>query len=86
MAGILQCGPCGLDLQPTPVLDENVEDVHQYGVDWATHSDRRLMRHLLEHNPQEHDTRNSFRLPEHMARVECEPPNCPFTIDEMDVF
>jgi hypothetical protein len=87
MAGILQRGPRGLDLRPPPVLDEDIGDINQYGVDWAAHGDGRLMRHLIEHNPEEQNTQNTFRsMPEHMARaVECNPPNCPFSNDEMDI-
>jgi hypothetical protein len=79
MAGILQRGPRGLDLRPLPTLDEDVGNMHQYGIDWAVHRDPRLMRHLQTHNSIDQDAAESFRLPEHMARVECEPPNCPFT-------
>jgi hypothetical protein len=85
-AGILQRGARGLELRPQPNMQEVVDDPHQYGVDWAVHRSTRLMHHLHENNPNEHDTTGSFRLPEHMARVECEPPNCPFTPQEMVVF
>jgi hypothetical protein len=84
--GILQRGARGLNLRPQANLDEVVDNPTQYGVDWAAHRDQHLMRHLHEHNPSDHDTAESFCLPEHMARVECEPPNCPFTAEEMVVF
>jgi hypothetical protein len=86
MAGILQCGPRGLDLRPPPVLDEDVGDIHQYGIDWSSHGNRLLMQHMHEHNPGERTQENSFQLPEHMAQVECEPPNCPFSVYEMETF
>jgi hypothetical protein len=85
MAGILQRGAQGLDLRPSANLNEDIGDVHQYGVDWGAHRDRRLMQHLHEHNPGDNQAADSFRLPEHMARVECEPPNSPFSSEEMNV-
>jgi hypothetical protein len=78
-----QQGARGLNLRPRPNLDEDVGDVHQYGVDWSVHRDTNLMRHLRDHNPQDQAPATSFRVPEHMANVQCEPPNCPFTSDEM---
>jgi hypothetical protein len=72
IAGILQRGARGLNLQPQANMDELVNDPHQYGVDWAVHQDRLLMNHLHDNNPGDHDLTQSFRLLEHMARVECE--------------
>jgi hypothetical protein len=83
MAGILQQGARGLNLRPQANMNEAVNDTNQYGVDWSVHSDRRLMRHLHEHNPDDNNVVESFCLPKHMARVECKPPHCPFTPDEM---
>jgi hypothetical protein len=86
VAGILQRGARGLDLRPVPSLEEDVGDIHQYGVDWAVHCDTRLMCHLHENNTADQDSLQSFSLPEHMARVECKPPNNPFTGQQMEVF
>jgi hypothetical protein len=85
ISGILQQGARGLDLRPAADLGENIGDLHQYGVDWSVHNDRQLMRHLYTHNPSDQAAAESFSLPEHMARVECEPPGCPFTPREMDI-
>jgi hypothetical protein len=86
VAGILQRGARGLDLRPLPSLEEDVGDVHQYGVDWSVHRDARLMRHLHENNTADQDSSQSFCLPEHMARVECEPPNSPFNDQQAEEF
>jgi hypothetical protein len=87
VAGLLQRGARGLDLRPQPDLEEDIGNMHQYGVDWAVHRDTRLMQHLRDHNATDEDGAvEPFRLPDHMARVECEPPNCPFDSEQMVVF
>jgi hypothetical protein len=81
--GMLQSGPRGLDLRPEPDLTERVEHINEYGVDWDVHRSRRLMRHLRENNPNANHAAQTFQLPVHMARVDCEPPNSPFTASQM---
>jgi hypothetical protein len=82
--GMLQAGPRGLDLRPEPDLTESVTNINEYGVDWAVHRSTRLMQHLRENNPNANHPAQSFQLPTHMARVDCEPPNSPFTTTQMN--
>jgi hypothetical protein len=82
--GMYQSGARGLDLRPEPDLAEAVPNVGEYGVDWDVHRSRRLMQHLRTNNPDADQAAQSFQLPTHMARVDCEPPNCPFTPIQMD--
>jgi hypothetical protein len=82
--GMHQVGSRGLNLRPDPDLTESVNDVSMYGVDWDVHRSRRLMQHLRENNPDDEHTAQSFQLPTHMARVDCEPPHSPFTPTQMD--
>lgn len=56
----------------------------EYGVDWDAHQNKRLMQHLYNNNPGENQAAESFHLPTHMARVECEPPRSPFSPEEMN--
>jgi hypothetical protein len=78
-----QSGSRGLNLRPDPDLTESVDNVSMYGVDWDVHRSRRLMQHLRENNPGDEQAAQSFQLPTHMARVDCEPPDTPFTSNQM---
>lgn len=80
---LLQDGPRGISglLQP---LDDEVENPDEYGIDWDVAADERLMNHLHEHNPQDTSGANPFtNAPATAAHVECLPPNCPFTEDQV---
>jgi hypothetical protein len=81
--GMYQSGARGLNLRPEPDLTEVVSNVSEYGVDWDVHRNRRLMQHLRTNNPGADQAAQTFQLPTHMARVDCEPPNCPFTTSQM---
>lgn len=74
-------GPHGIQSFVAPVEDE-VGDIHSYGVDWDVNDDPVLMTHLLEHNPQDWESGNPFApatSPDNMNTVECEPAGCPLT-------
>jgi hypothetical protein len=81
----VQDGPRGIQhLVPTPP-DEIVDDPALYGIDWEVIDNPLLMNHLLEYNPQEWDDKNPFTAgPPNMSEVRCEPPNCPFTDNQVD--
>ncbi|KAK6991956.1 hypothetical protein R3P38DRAFT_3437757 [Favolaschia claudopus] len=80
---MVQDGPRGLGDAVEPV-DEPVEDIASYGVDWEVADDRRLMHHLLEENPQDWEDENPFHAaPSQLSDVPCEPPNCPFTAEQV---
>ncbi|KAJ6553003.1 hypothetical protein B0H19DRAFT_949550 [Mycena capillaripes] len=80
---MVQDGPRGLQRIVEPI-DEAVEDITSYGVDWQVADEPRLMQHLLEHNPQDWENENPFRAPPaQLSDVPCEPPTCPFTPEEV---
>ncbi|KAK7041377.1 hypothetical protein R3P38DRAFT_2512211 [Favolaschia claudopus] len=80
---MVQDGPRGLGDVVEPV-DEPVDDIASYGVDWEVANDPRLMRHLLEENPQDWEDENPFHAaPPQLSDVPCEPPNCPFTMEQV---
>ncbi|RPD52483.1 hypothetical protein L227DRAFT_514753 [Lentinus tigrinus ALCF2SS1-6] len=82
MFGMVRHGPRGMDLQPEPVNDP-VDDLAAYGVDWAAMENQNLMRHHAAHNPSA--SRNHSQpftpasRPEHLHEVTCDPPRCPLT-------
>lgn len=80
---LLQDGPRGVAgvLEPA---DEEVENTDEYGIDWDAAADERLMAHLQEHNPQDSPEGNPFsNAPATAAHVECQPPDCPFSVDQV---
>ncbi|TDL14461.1 hypothetical protein BD410DRAFT_734057 [Rickenella mellea] len=83
--GMVQDGVRGLETVVQPA-EEDVGDINTYGVDWETHDDNPLMNHHFQHNPQEWENDNPFAssgTPANMANVPCEPPNCPFSAEEL---
>ncbi len=79
-------GPRGLaDLFARPVDDE-VEDIKVFGIDWDVVDDATYMDHLRRHNPDEWDATNPFSAaPPKMAHVPVDPPECPFNRESMDI-
>ena len=82
MFGMVRHGPRGMDIRPEPV-DEPVDDLVSYGVDWATLDNTTLMRHHAQHNSSApHQRTGRFApasRPEHLNEVTCDPPRCPLT-------
>ncbi|KAJ7724791.1 hypothetical protein B0H16DRAFT_1333285 [Mycena metata] len=80
---MVQDGPRGISHMAPPV-DEPVDDPASYGVDWQVNDEPHLMRHLLEENPQDWEKENPFHAPPaQLSDVPCEPPNCPFTPEQV---
>ncbi|KAJ7828527.1 hypothetical protein B0H13DRAFT_1656189 [Mycena leptocephala] len=81
---MVQDGPRGIGHMREPV-DEPVEDVAGYGVDWEVAAEPRLMHHLLEQNPQDWEDENPFHAPPsgQLSDVPCDPPTCPFTPEQV---
>lgn len=74
---------------PTPPNDDiTVDDLSGYGIDWEVVDNPQLMSHLHSQNPQDtHD--NPFvpaSTPARLSEVICDPPNCPFASDELQLF
>lgn len=87
--GMLQEGVRGITRPRAPVEDDiPVEDLMSYGVDWGVIDNRPLMTHHRTHNPQDART-NPFLVasaPSQLSVVICDPPNCPFSHDEKQLF
>ncbi|KAH7904431.1 hypothetical protein BJ138DRAFT_1019159 [Hygrophoropsis aurantiaca] len=83
---MVQDGPRGIERLLAPV-EEDVEDIATYGIDWGVVDDPVLMAHLLQHNPHE-NVNNPFAAgPNTLSNVPCEPPNSPLTdaqINQLD--
>ncbi|KAJ7460236.1 hypothetical protein FB451DRAFT_1337818 [Mycena latifolia] len=85
MFSMLQDGPRGLEYSPNPI-DEPVDDVSTYGIDWDVADDPALMTHLLDHNPQDWSERNPFAPGlDALSHVPCEPPDAPFSPEEITI-
>lgn len=79
----VQDGPRGIERIMDPIADE-VEHPELYGIDWEAAADEQLMNHLFDQNPQEWEEGNPFTTgPSHQAHVPCEPPNCPFSDEQI---
>ncbi|KAI0059710.1 hypothetical protein BV25DRAFT_1808600 [Artomyces pyxidatus] len=85
--GMLENGPRGLStILPSEPPAESIDDLANYGVDWEAMQDPALMAHHMEHNAQEWEESNLFSpasMPAHVAEVICDPPNCPFSEQEV---
>ncbi len=79
-------GPRGLaDLFAWPVDDE-VEDIEAFGIDWDMVDDATYMDHLRRHNPEEWDATNPFSVaPPKMVHIPVDLPECPFNQESMDI-
>lgn len=67
-------------------MDEEVpeQDLAGYGIDWEVADNARYMRHHLDNNVEPGVVANPFQVgPSTLSDVPCEPPNCPFTADEV---
>ncbi|TDL14340.1 hypothetical protein BD410DRAFT_734244 [Rickenella mellea] len=86
---MVQDGPRGIQALLQPPDDPiPTDEVESYGIDWAVNDDPTLMTHLLESNPQDWDDQNPFgtpSTPSHLSHVPCDPPNCPFTNQEVEL-
>jgi hypothetical protein len=81
---MLQDGPRGIRQHPTPP-DEPLDDPASYGVDWDVVDNPVLMNHLLDQNPQDWEDEIPFTVqPTSLSEVKCEPPNCPFSREQVD--
>jgi len=88
--GMIEQGPRGLALAEEDIADE---DIAGYGIDWEALDDRQIREHHDEANTPETGLEadddvvdNPFdrHVPEHLAVVEVEEPNCPLSIEQVD--
>jgi hypothetical protein len=62
-------------------VDEEVDDIASYGIDWEVADDPLYVDHLMTHNPHERPD-NPFAVgPATLSDVPCEPPECPLSQD-----
>jgi hypothetical protein len=64
--------------------DEEVQDHQAFGIDWEIVDDDQLLAHHLANNPEEANE-NPFTAPPKFSHVPCEPPEGPFTEDEVAI-
>jgi hypothetical protein len=87
MFGMIQDGPRGIQQFIAPEEEEQeFVDFASYGVDWDVNDDPVLMRHLLQHNPQDFPTDDPFgplTTPHRLSDVPCEAPDRPLTITQV---
>ncbi|KAJ7785379.1 hypothetical protein B0H14DRAFT_3095677 [Mycena olivaceomarginata] len=80
---MVQDGPRGIRHLVEPV-DEPVDNIASYGVDWAVANEPHLMCHLLEQNLQDWENENPFHTPPtQLSDIPCKPPTCPFTPQQL---
>ncbi|KAJ7433252.1 hypothetical protein B0H11DRAFT_2376296 [Mycena galericulata] len=87
--GMLREGPRGVSAFLSPEED-GIHDINEYGIDWEVNEEPELMAHLLENNPDESPLPNddpfvSSSTPANLSEVLCEPPNCPFTLAQLQL-
>ncbi|PPQ96981.1 hypothetical protein CVT26_006427 [Gymnopilus dilepis] len=72
---MMENGPQGMQY----LLDEHIEDLANYGVDWEDADNPQIMQHLLANNPNEAGDRawTARNLPPRMNEVVCEAPTAP---------
>jgi hypothetical protein len=72
--GMLQAGLRGM---------EDVTNFDMYGVDWEDYNNASFMRNLQDAHPEDQGDIDNFRAPSHINEVNCEPPNCPLSPEEV---
>lgn len=88
MFRMVQQGPRGIHQLLTEPIDEEVEDLDSYGIDWDVHDDPSMTEHLLQSHtsPVETDESNPFgnsSTPHQLSEVRCESPACPLSTDQL---
>ena len=82
--GMIEEGPRGLPTLREPV-DEDVDDLASYGVDWDAIDNRRIMEHHNQQRNRLDSGHNPFvtHQPERFTEVLVPEANCPLTINEL---
>ncbi|KAK0445820.1 hypothetical protein EV421DRAFT_1902186 [Armillaria borealis] len=67
-------------------MDDEVEDIEAFGIDWDVVDDATYMEHLQQHNQDVWDPSNPFlAAPPKTSHVSVDPPECPFNRESMDI-
>jgi hypothetical protein len=74
--GMIQNGPRGLH-----PMDDNINDVQSYGIDWDDYDNDNILEHHREANLTDNPEDNPFisNRPERMTQVSVDEPGCPLT-------
>jgi hypothetical protein len=82
--GMIEEGPRGLLNLKEPV-DESVDDLSSYGVDWDAIDNRRIIEHHNQQNGLDILGRNPFvtHRPDRLVEVLVPEANCPLTPNEL---
>ncbi|KAE9390784.1 hypothetical protein BT96DRAFT_959701 [Gymnopus androsaceus JB14] len=70
-------------------LEEEIENIMTYGVDWRDLADPVLLRHHNQHNPDELESLgpHNSQQPPHLSSVEIPTFECPFeTEEQLEIF
>ena len=84
--GMLQNGVRGLDAAQYEPVDEDIDDLSSYGIDWEDYDDHQILSHHHESNGVNQDpTINPFlpHPPTTFSHVEVEEPDCPLTSEQL---
>ena len=80
---MIEDGPRGIE--GLAEVDDMVDDLTTYGVDWQVAEDAALMGHLIANNVNDHPQDNPFAVgPPTLSHVECEPPLSPLPVDKVE--
>nr|VWO99246.1 N/A [Ganoderma boninense] len=87
MFGMIRHGPQGIEQLVEPV-DERVDDVSGYGIDWDVIDDPVLIAHHNQYNPgpTTDGVNNPFipvSTPDTLSQVTCDPPLCPLSPEKV---
>jgi hypothetical protein len=65
-------------------VDDPVDDLASYGIDWDVAENRTFMNHHLANNADAGGINNPFEVgPPTLSNVPCEPPECPLSADQV---
>lgn len=87
--GMIEYGARGLDRFPDqdPTTVEPLDDPVDFGIDYEALDNRNTMDHFYSNNPSERTHSDPFpevdTAPARMAHIPCEPPNCPFSPEDV---
>lgn len=84
---LIQDGPRGVDFISQVVNEQGEEeDIAQFGIDWPIMENHTFMSHWADHNSVEAQNDNVFVDPiPVLSDVPCDPPNCPFNTEEVEL-
>ncbi|TFK87728.1 hypothetical protein K466DRAFT_469880, partial [Polyporus arcularius HHB13444] len=84
--GVAEHGARGLSHVVQPPLEEPIDDIVNYGVDWDVLQDPVLMRHHRENNREAANADAvNLDIPTRLSDVTCDPPRCPISVEAVTI-